>query len=146
MSNVKHISNFVRYNRSKSNLTQQELAGRAGVGLRFIRDLEQGKETVRLDKVNQVLSLFGHTVWAGSQKQEDPYEMMLLYHKQSVTLVLRNRTSLEGLLADPVMVNNEIVAWKFVPEKNKTDWQKNKSDQLVEIVDHTQIESVNKSE
>ncbi len=31
----------------------------SGVGLRFIRELEQGKETLRMDKVNQVLSLFG---------------------------------------------------------------------------------------
>lgn len=43
-------------------MTQPELALKAGVGLRFIRDLEQGKTTVRLDKVNQVLALFGHEV------------------------------------------------------------------------------------
>jgi y4mF family transcriptional regulator len=41
-------------------LTQPELARRAGVGLRFLRDLEQGKATVRLDKLNQVLKFFGH--------------------------------------------------------------------------------------
>jgi y4mF family transcriptional regulator len=41
-------------------LTQRDLADRAGVGVRFIRDLEQGKSTLRLDKVNQVLALFGH--------------------------------------------------------------------------------------
>lgn len=41
-------------------LTQKELSEKAGVGLRFIRDLEQGKESLRLDKVNQVLNLFGH--------------------------------------------------------------------------------------
>ncbi|MCB0807335.1 MAG: helix-turn-helix transcriptional regulator, partial [Bacteroidales bacterium] len=40
-------------------LTQQQLALKAGVGLRFIRDLEQGKKTLRMDKVNQVLKLFG---------------------------------------------------------------------------------------
>lgn len=45
--------------RKAAGLTQAELAQRAGVGLRFIRELEQGKCTVRLDKVNQVLSLFG---------------------------------------------------------------------------------------
>ena len=45
--------------RKSAGLTQTELAGRAGVGLRFVRELEQGKPTVRLDKVNQVLSLFG---------------------------------------------------------------------------------------
>ena len=43
-------------------MTQPELAEKAGVGLRFIRDLEQGKETLRLDKVNQVLKLFGYEV------------------------------------------------------------------------------------
>lgn len=43
-------------------LTQSELAEKAGVGLRFIREMEQGKETLRLDKVNQVLQLFGYEV------------------------------------------------------------------------------------
>jgi y4mF family transcriptional regulator len=46
--------------RKSAGLTQAELAQRAGVGLRFVRDLEQGKPTVRLDKVTQVLDLFGH--------------------------------------------------------------------------------------
>jgi len=45
--------------RKAAGLTQTELAQRAGVGLRFIRELEQGKATVRLDKVSQVLALFG---------------------------------------------------------------------------------------
>ena len=45
--------------RKAASLTQTELARRAGVGLRFVRELEQGKATVRLDKVSQVLSLFG---------------------------------------------------------------------------------------
>jgi y4mF family transcriptional regulator len=46
--------------RKAAGLTQAELARRAGVGLRFVRELEQGKATVRLDKVSQVLSLFGY--------------------------------------------------------------------------------------
>ncbi len=45
--------------RKAAGLTQTELARRAGVGLRFVRELEQGKPTVRLDKVSQVLDLFG---------------------------------------------------------------------------------------
>lgn len=56
------ISSFIKYHRKRLNLTQEELANKAGVGIRFIRELEQGKETVQLDKVNQVLSLFGYTV------------------------------------------------------------------------------------
>lgn len=51
---------FVKERRKTLGLTQRSLADRAGVGLRFIRDLEQGKESLRLDKVNQVLALFGN--------------------------------------------------------------------------------------
>jgi len=53
------LSDFLKDKRKKLKLTQQELAEKAGVGLRFIRDLEQGKTTLRMDKVNQVLKLFG---------------------------------------------------------------------------------------
>jgi y4mF family transcriptional regulator len=56
------LSEFVKEKRNAVRLTQPELAEKAGVGLRFIRDLEQGKETLRLDKVNQVLRMFGYEV------------------------------------------------------------------------------------
>lgn len=56
------ISPFVRQQRKLAGLTQPQLAEVAGVGLRFLRDLEQGKDSVRLDKVNQVLHVFGHQV------------------------------------------------------------------------------------
>lgn len=54
------LIDFIKNRRSQLGLTQIELAERAGVGLRFIRDLEQGKKSLQLDKVNQVLLLFGH--------------------------------------------------------------------------------------
>lgn len=53
------LSEFVKRERKKLGLTQMEAARKAGVGLRFIRDLEQGKTTLRMDKVNQLLELFG---------------------------------------------------------------------------------------
>jgi y4mF family transcriptional regulator len=53
------ISALVKQERKRTGMTQIELALRAGVGLRFVRDLEQGKATLRLDKVDQVLRLFG---------------------------------------------------------------------------------------
>ena len=53
------LSEFLKDKRKKLNLTQQQLAEKAGVGIRFVRDLEQGKTTLRMDKVNQVLKLFG---------------------------------------------------------------------------------------
>ncbi len=58
------LSEFVKQKRKSVGLTQPELAEKAGVGLRFVRELEQGKESLRLDKVNQVLSLFGYQVGA----------------------------------------------------------------------------------
>ena len=53
------IAVFVKQKRKEAGLTQDEFAMRSGLGLRFVRDLEQGKETVRMDKVNQALAMFG---------------------------------------------------------------------------------------
>jgi len=64
------LSRFIKEKRGLANLTQPELAEKAGVGLRFVRELEQGKETLRLDKVNQVLNLFGYEM--GPVKSEQP--------------------------------------------------------------------------
>jgi y4mF family transcriptional regulator len=58
------VSDFVREKRRSSGLTQTELAVKAGVGLRFIRDLEQGKASLRTDTVNKVLFLFGRRLGA----------------------------------------------------------------------------------
>ncbi len=58
------LAHFVKEKRKSVKLTQPELAEKAGVGLRFLRELEQGKESLRLDKVNQVLQLFGYEVGA----------------------------------------------------------------------------------
>ena len=53
------IGQYVKQEGRKAGLTQEEFALRSGLGLRFVRELEQGKETVRLDKVNQALKMFG---------------------------------------------------------------------------------------
>lgn len=58
------LSSFVKEMRKVHGLTQEDLAANAGVGLRFVRELEQGKQTLRMDKINQVLALFGHEVGA----------------------------------------------------------------------------------
>ena len=60
MNKVNEISAFVKSMRKKVRLTQAQLSTRAGVGLRFIREMEQGKQSLQMDKVNQVLFLFGH--------------------------------------------------------------------------------------
>ena len=56
------IVTFIKEKRRALKLSQVELAFKSGVGLRFVRELEQGKTTLRLDKVNQVLALFGKQV------------------------------------------------------------------------------------
>ena len=53
------IAEFIKQKRKEMGLTQEEFAIRSGLGLRFVRELEQGKETVRMDKVNHALAMFG---------------------------------------------------------------------------------------
>ena len=67
---MNNISDFVKNQRKIHGLTQVELARKAGVGLRFIRELEQGKATLRMDKVNQVLQLFGKTLGPADLRPE----------------------------------------------------------------------------
>ena len=64
------ISVHVKMKRKQNGLTQPEMAIKAGVGLRFVRDLEQGKETLKMDKVNDVLRLFGETLGAVAMDRE----------------------------------------------------------------------------
>jgi y4mF family transcriptional regulator len=74
------ICDFVKKQRRIHGLTQVDLAQKAGVGLRFIRELEQGKTTLRMDKANQVLHLFGKRLgpvdWRPSaeEREEDGQE------------------------------------------------------------------------
>ncbi len=65
------IAKYIKKERMKAGLTQEEFALRSGLGLRFVRDLEQGKETVRLDKVNQALRMFGMETVPGEIDRED---------------------------------------------------------------------------
>ena len=53
------LTEYLKQMRKQYHLTQVDLSEKSGVGLRFVREMEQGKKTLRMDKVNQVLSLFG---------------------------------------------------------------------------------------
>jgi y4mF family transcriptional regulator len=61
---------FVKQKRKQINITQIELADKAGVGLRFVRDMEQGKMSLRMDKVNDVLKLFGAALAPSNMDRE----------------------------------------------------------------------------
>ena len=64
---MNNLFTTVKLLRKQYNLTQEELSLKSGVGLRFVRDLEQGKETLRLDKVNQLLDFFNYEMVATSK-------------------------------------------------------------------------------
>jgi y4mF family transcriptional regulator len=59
---MKSLHNFLKEKRKQAGLTQLEFAERAGVALTVIRKIEQGKGNLNLEKVNHVLSMFGHTL------------------------------------------------------------------------------------
>lgn len=65
------IAAFIRRERKAAGLTQAEFAMRSGLGLRFVRELEEGKATVRLDKVNQALAMFGMVAVPGRMEESE---------------------------------------------------------------------------
>ncbi len=69
MIDMNKIGNYIKEERKKAGLTQEEFAMRSGLGLRFVRELEQGKETVRMDKVNQALAMFGKEAVPGEKEE-----------------------------------------------------------------------------
>ncbi|NLD34322.1 MAG: helix-turn-helix transcriptional regulator [Clostridiales bacterium] len=66
---MKEIGEFIKTSRKAAGLTQAEFAMRSGLGLRFVRELEQGKQTVRMDKVNQALAMFGMKAVPGRREE-----------------------------------------------------------------------------
>ncbi len=142
MNYENHIASFVKYNRAKSGLTQEQLAEKAGVGLRFIRELEQGKETMRMDKVNQVLALFGYRVVPGSEKRKDPYDILMNHFNRNVHIYLRNKKVLVGYIIGELREGSEIKAWQFVSNNNALEHRITKDPKLVETIKHEEIENI----
>ena len=56
------IAKFIREKRKEYGFTQEEFAINSGLGLRFVRELEQGKTTLKMDKVLVALSMFNYTL------------------------------------------------------------------------------------
>jgi y4mF family transcriptional regulator len=135
------IASFIKYHRKRLSLTQEELANKAGVGIRFIRELEQGKETVQLDKVNQVLSLFGYTV-SPTKLNIDPYTIFWDFFNKAIKIFLNDKTIKYGIIIEELKKENEIYAWKFVPNNNAIKYQQTKDDNLIEIILHSNIQNI----
>jgi len=139
------ISSFLKYHRKRLNLTQEELANKAGVGIRFLREMEQGKQTLQLDKVNQVLSLFGYCI-SPTKIHIDPYYIFWNFFNKSIKITLNSKIIKYGIIIKEIFdeEGNNIVAWKFVSNNNAIKHQKNKDDKLTEIISHSDIQEIEK--
>ncbi len=139
MKEITNIAAFVKYNREKLKLTQERLAEMAGVGIHFIRDLEQGRSALRLDKVNQVLNMFGHQL-ATTTNKIDPYKLWFSYLGQPVKITQKGNQEFYGFLIKEIRDSkSEIVAWRLVPNPDAIEWQKKPNDDLTTVIQHADI-------
>ena len=140
--NKGNIANFVRYSRGRLGMTQVDLSEKAGVGLRFIRELEQGKQTLRVDKVNLVLQLFGYSLSPTATNVTDPYRILLQYLNKRVQVYLKNKTALTGFIVGAVTQEMAIKSWKFLSAENELKYQKSKAPELLQVINHSDIENI----
>jgi transcriptional regulator with XRE-family HTH domain len=135
------LAAFVKYNREKLGLTQEEVAEKAGVGLHFLRNLEQG-EPVRTDKVDQVLALFGHRLTPAPETL-DPYQVWYNYSDKAIKIVKKTKQVIYGFIVKEIRdEENKITAWKIVPNLNAFTWLKSKDDKLTFEIKHDEIASI----
>jgi y4mF family transcriptional regulator len=133
MSELSNIAAFIKYNREKLNLTQEQLADLSGVGIHLIRDLEQGKPA-RFDKTNKVLQVFGFHL-APTLIGHDPWRIWLKYLNKPVTIIKKNKIEVVGWLMEEVRdETGNIIAWKILPNLKAMAWQKTKHKSLYDEV------------
>jgi y4mF family transcriptional regulator len=137
MSDPTYLAAFIKDLRKRLTLTQEELAEKAGVGLRFIRDLEQGKTTLRMDKVNQVLALGGYSLVPS--REVDPYDIYRNHFNRPVKIFLKQHRVLHGVITDAVREAGEITSWRFVPNNKAAEYQQTKSEVVVTEISNRDI-------
>lgn len=140
---MNNLSAFIKYHRKKRKLSQEQLASNAGVGLRFVREIEQGKETLQLDKVNQVLGLFGFNLYP-SKPKVDAYEVYWKYLNKAVQIELFNKVIKSGMLVKEIIdqTENKISAWQFVPMNHVVKYLRKPDEKLTEIILHSDIQTI----
>lgn len=140
---MNNIASFIRFQRKKFGITQEELATKAGVGIRFIRDIEQGKPSLQLDKVEQVLYMFGFQL-TPQKMHLNPYDIYWNYLNKGVKITLFNKLTQYGILISEIIdkKENKITAWKFLENKHALIHQRKPQDNLIEIIAHTDIYSI----
>ena len=142
MRQVSNIAAFIKYHREKLKLTQEQLADMAGVGIHFVRNLEQGLSALKLDKVNQVLKVFGHRLSITSDNI-DPYHVWFNFLNKPVKITKKNKEEVFGFIVQELRdKNSEIVAWKLVLNSNALEWRKQHGDALTVEIKHKDIAEI----
>jgi len=137
-----NLADLVKYMRQSNKLTQEELAQKAGVGLRFVRDLEQGKQTIRMYKLNQLLALFGYKVSATSARKQDQWEIIMNHLNRNVRVTLKDWTERTGILKGYEMKNQQVLSWEFIPSHHALKYRDTKDETLVEKIDNDHLLNV----
>jgi|GEM_PF-70433 len=135
-----NISDFIKNHRLRLGFTQEELAEKAGVGLRFIRDLEQGKSSLRMDKVNQVLDLFGYRLRAA--RGIDPHTILNHYMSLPVLITLKDKSVIAGSIMGSSSSIGEKWTWTFLRKGLSHIYTYSKDDSLLISIPHDDIDNI----
>ena len=146
MAKSDHLSAFVKYHREKLGFTQEELAAKAGVGIRFIRELEQGKQSLRLDTINKVLSLLGHELRA-ERATIDAYNIWRDYFNVPIVFTLKSKQKVYGIIIEEIKNEDQkITEWKVVPNNRAIEWKETRDEKKRERLElrikHSDVEEI----
>ena len=135
------ISNFVRYNRNRFKLKQEELAEKTGVGLRFLRELEQGKKSLRMDKVEQVLHFFGHRISSLPEEIMDANAILLNGLQKKIKIDSGRDGIFSGIIIGFRIKNHQILHWLIVSEDKLKEYKTTKHPSNLTFVVHADIKN-----
>lgn len=140
-----NIAAFVKYHREKQKLTQDQLSKMTGLGIHFIRDLEQGRSKLRLDKVNVLLSFFGfHLGPLPSFNGNDPWQIWNTFINKAVTIIKTDKQKINGFLIREIKdEKSNIIAWKVLPNPSALEWKASNDDTLLIEVKQNEIAEIN---
>ncbi|MEO7695089.1 MAG: hypothetical protein ABIS36_14120, partial [Chryseolinea sp.] len=113
-----------------------------GVGIHFIRDIEQNKSSLRLDKVDQVLALFGYKM-GPVINAFNPFQVWMSMKDRPVKILHKDRTSQEGFLMGEIRDGKgSIVAWKLLPLPLALAYKQKANDMLLRTIQQNDIENI----
>lgn len=141
---INNIAAFVKYNRKKLQLTQEQLATMSGLGIHFIRNLEQGSLKLSLDKVNQLFRFFGFYLSPVPNTTISSWQIWCTYLNKAVVITKTNKTQVLGFLMCEVRdEKGNIVAWKVSPNPKTIDWHEKKDETQWQTVKQNEIAEIN---